>query len=92
MTLSNDLVKAYVRDRFELVRLEKGEGDAAQDAAIESLAVDDYPSVLVLDSKGIERYRFEGFEQPDGFLDEVKKGEAGLARVTPVPDLPTGGG
>ena len=92
MTLSNDQVKAYVRDRFELVRLEQGEGDAAQDAAVESLDVGDFPSVLVLDSKGIERYRFEGFEHPDEFLDELKKGEAELARATPALDSPAGGG
>ena len=84
MTLSNDQVKAYVRDRFELVRLEKGEGDAAQDAAIESLKVDDFPSVLVLDSKGMERYRFGGFDRPDEFLNELKQGEAELARVMPA--------
>ena len=91
MTLSNDQVKAYVRDRFEPVRLEKGEGDAAQDGAIESLQVDDFPAVLVLDSTGVERYRFGGFEHPDEFLAEVKKGEAELARVTPAPAPPGGG-
>ena len=92
MTLSSDQVKAYVSDRFELVRLEKNDGDAAQDAAVESLAVDDFPAVIVLDSQGIERYRFAGFEHPDEFLDEVKKGEAELARVTPAPGAATGGG
>jgi thiol:disulfide interchange protein len=91
VTLSSDQVKAYVRDRFELVRLEKGEGDAAQDAAIEALAVVDFPSVLVLDSKGVERHRIGGFEHPGEFLDEVKKGEAELARATPAAS-PTGGG
>lgn len=91
MTLSNDQVKAYVRDRFELVRLEKAEGDADQDAAIESLKIDDFPSVLVLDSKGIERYRFGGFDHPDEFLKEVKQGEAELARVTPATSSAPGG-
>lgn len=91
MTLSNDQVKAYVRDRFELVRLEKGEGDAAQDAAIESLKADGFPSVLVLDSRGIERYRFEGFDHPDEFLDQVKQGEAELARVTSATASAPGG-
>jgi thiol:disulfide interchange protein len=92
VTLSNDEVKAYVRDRFELVRLEMRDGDAAQDAAIESLGVGDFPAVLVLDDKGIERYRIVGFEHPEEFLQEVKKGEAELARLTPATDSPTGGG
>jgi thiol:disulfide interchange protein len=94
VTLSNDQVKAHLADRFELVRLEMHDGDAAQDAAIESLGVGAFPAVLVLDSQGVERHRVDGFVSPDEFLGELEEAEAELARATgdPVREAGTSGG
>ncbi len=78
MTLSDPTVEGYLRDRFVCVRLlNDAEG-------VDALAVEGFPTTIVLAADGSELHRFTGFLEPEPFLAELQGN-------IPAPAVPEGG-
>jgi hypothetical protein len=74
----NERVARFVNDNFLPVKLHIRE----QQPAFERFGAQWTPTLIILDSDGKERYRFEGFLPPEDFLAELHMGlaKAGFAR------------
>jgi thioredoxin:protein disulfide reductase len=74
LTFSDSLVMLHLRKDYIIHRVDVSQF-AGMDVA-EARKVDKYPTIIVLDKKGIEATRMQGFQSVDALMTELRRIEA----------------